>query len=159
MGIHMIFLRFSLIALTLAAAFLLTPAQARTKAVADVPPSHDIIWGAQITLIPPDGAMGRYPRPRANVWPPQDIEFSKAPYAAALPDGRHVMVSQTPQITRVWVGDTGARNFRPQKLPFDRDEAVFPAIEPISDTEVLVAAGSCPPGDNFIYLRTGTIAP
>ena len=51
-----------LIALTLAAATLLSPAHARTKAVAGAPPSRDIVWGEQITLVPPDGAMGRYPR-------------------------------------------------------------------------------------------------
>lgn len=99
-----------------------------------------------------------YPKPRENVWAAQDIEFSKAPYVAALPDGRYVMVSQTPQIIRVWVGDKQARNFRPQELPFAMNEAVFPAIEPISDSEVLVAGGSYLPGDNFIYLRIGKIA-
>ena len=58
----MISLSNPLIALILAVSTLLTPAHARTKAVAGDPPSHDIVWGAQITLIPPDGAMGRYPR-------------------------------------------------------------------------------------------------
>ena len=99
-----------------------------------------------------------YPEPDRNVWAAQKIEFSKAPYAAALPDGRFVMASQTPQIIRVWVGNSEARNFRPQELPFGLDEAVFPAIEPISDTEVLVAGGSYLPGDNFIYLAIGRIA-
>ena len=100
-----------------------------------------------------------YPMSADNVWAAEDIEFSKAPYAAALPDGRFVMASQTPQIVRVWVGDTEARNFRPQELPFGMAQSIFPVIEPISDTEVLVAAGSYLPNDNFIYLRIGTIAP
>ena len=100
-----------------------------------------------------------YPMSADNVWAAEDIEFSKAPYAAALPDGRFVMASQTPQIVRVWVGDTEARNFRPQELPFGMARSIFPVIEPISDTEVLVAAGSYLPNDNFIYLRIGTIAP
>jgi hypothetical protein len=99
-----------------------------------------------------------YPSDKANVWEPQQIEFSKAPYIAALPDGRYVMASQTPQIVRVWVGDAQARNFRPQELPFGMNEAVFPAIEPISDTEVLVAGGSYNDGDNFIWLRIGKLA-
>jgi hypothetical protein len=99
-----------------------------------------------------------YPTPARNTWAPQDIEFSKAPYVAALPDGRYVMASQTPQIVRVWVGDAEARNFRPQELPFGMDQAVFPVIEPISDTEVLVAGGSYLPSDNFIYLAIGRLA-
>jgi len=99
-----------------------------------------------------------YPGTTANVWAPQDIEFSKAPYVAALPDGRYVMASQTPQIVRVWVGDAQARNFRPQELPFGMEQSVFPAIEPISDTQVLVAGGSYKPTDNFIWLRIGTLA-
>ncbi len=99
-----------------------------------------------------------YPSDKANVWEPQQIEFSKAPYVAALPDGRYVMASQTPQIVRVWVGDEQARNFRPQELPFGMELSVFPAIEPISDTEVLVAGGSYKPTDNFIWLRIGTLA-
>ncbi len=99
-----------------------------------------------------------YPSDKANIWEPQQIEFSKAPYVAALPDGRYVMASQTPQIVRVWVGDQQARNFRPQELPFGMEQSVFPAIEPISDTEVLVAGGSYKPTDNFIWLRIGTLA-
>lgn len=99
-----------------------------------------------------------YPLPARNTWAPQDIEFSKAPYVAALADGRYVMASQTPQIIRVWVGNEQAQDFRPQELPFDMDEAVFPAVEPISDTEILVAGGSYLPSDNFIYLRIGRIA-
>ena len=108
-----------------------------------------------------DGAQDDnvYPPEGDNLWAPQDIEFSKAPYIAALPDGRFVMASQTPQIVRVWVGDTQARNFRPQALPFGMDQAVFPAIEPISATEVLVAGGSHLPEDNFIYLAIGKIKP
>ena len=69
------------------------------------------------------------------------------------------MASQTPQIVRVWVGDKQARNFRPQELPFGMDQSVFPAIEPISDTEVLVAGGSYLPSDNFIYLAIGRLKP
>ncbi len=108
-----------------------------------------------------DGAQDDnvYPSDKANVWAPQDLEFSKAPYVAALPDGRYVMASQTPQIIRVWVGDKQARNFRPQELPFGMDQSVFPAIEPISDTEVLVAGGSYLPSDNFIYLAIGRLKP
>lgn len=100
-----------------------------------------------------------YPSDKANVWEPQTIEFSKAPYVAALPDGRYVMASQTPQIVRVWVGDKQARNFRPQDLPFGMNQSVFPVIEPISETEVLVAGGSYEPNDSFIWLRIGTLAP
>ncbi len=100
-----------------------------------------------------------YPKPRSNHWAAQDIEFSKAPYIAAMPDGRYIMASQTPQVIRVWVGDHEARDFRPQELPFGMDEAVFPAIEPISQSEVLVTGGSYLPTDNFIYLRIGTVQP
>lgn len=98
-----------------------------------------------------------YPLPRTNTWAAQKIEFSKAPYASVLADGRVIMVSQTPQIIRVWVGDKTAHDFKPQELPFGKDEAVFPVIEPISDTQILVAGGSYEPGDNFIYLRLGTV--
>ena len=58
----MIALKRSLIALILIAVALVTPAHARTKKAVGDPPSQDIIWGEQITLVPPDGAMGRYPR-------------------------------------------------------------------------------------------------
>ena len=100
-----------------------------------------------------------YPNTPDNVWAAQKIEFSKAPYAAVLADGRVVMTSQTPQIIRVWVGTKMARDFQPQELPFGKKQAVFPVIEPISDSEVLVAGGSFDPKDNFIYLRIGKIAP
>ncbi len=40
----------------------LAPALARTKSIADVTAAHDIVWGKRITLTPPDGAMGTYPR-------------------------------------------------------------------------------------------------
>lgn len=100
-----------------------------------------------------------YPTPKSNTWIAEDIEFSKAPYAAVLPDGRLVMASQTPQIIRVWVGDKTGHDFRPQDLPFGLNQAIFPVIEPISATEVLVAGGSYRPTDNFIYLRFGTVVP
>ncbi|MEO8245007.1 MAG: sialidase family protein [bacterium] len=98
-----------------------------------------------------------YPTGKEYTWAPQDIEFSKAPYIAAVADGRYVMASQTPQIIRVWVGDKTAHDFKPQELPFGKNEAVFPMIEPISPTEVLVAGGSYKDSDNFIYLRFGTL--
>ena len=100
-----------------------------------------------------------YPTPKTNTWPAQNIEFSRAPYAAVLPDGRVVMASQTPQIIRVWVGDKTAHNFKPQELPFGMNQSVYAVIEPIAPTEVLVAGGSFNPTDNFIYLRFGTLAP
>ena len=99
-----------------------------------------------------------YPSDKANVWAPQDIEVGKAPYIAALPDGRYVMATQANDQLRVWVGDSEARNFRPQELPFPT-KAAYAAIEPISDSEVLVVGGSSDPKDNFIYLRFGTLQP
>ncbi len=51
------------IALTLFAALLAAgPVLAKPKSISKVPLSHDITWTDHITLTPPDGAMGRYPR-------------------------------------------------------------------------------------------------
>ncbi len=100
-----------------------------------------------------------YPKSPDNVWVAEKYEFSKAPYAAVLPDGRIAMASQSPFVVRVWVGDKTAHDFQPQELPFGKNTAVWPFIEPISPTEVMVGGGSNQPGDNFIYLRIGKIAP
>ena len=83
-----------------------------------------------------------YPESPENAWPAEAGTFGNGPYASVLPDGRIIMASRNEKIVTVWMGDENARNFQLQDLPFGRTDTAYPFIEPISDTEVLVAGGS-----------------